>query len=55
MLLLLCPKAPLVLCGDRFDHGSRQAKCKPVDLAIEDYDVSLCQRIKVTGSSHQSN
>ena len=41
-LLLLCTSAPLVLCCDRFDHGSRQEKCELVDLVMEDYDVSLC-------------
>ena len=33
------------LCGDRFDRGSRQVEREPVDLATEDYDVSLCRRI----------
>ena len=37
--------APLVLCCDQFDRGSRQVKCEPVDLVTEDYDVSLCQQI----------
>ena len=40
-LLLLCTGAPSVLCGDRFNHGSRQVKREPVDLATEDYDISL--------------
>ena len=45
-LLLLCTSAPLVLCCDRFDSGSKQVKREPVDLVTpEDYDVSLCQRI----------
>ena len=44
-LLLLCTSAPLVLCCDRFDRGSRQVKHEPVDLVTEDYNVSLCQRI----------
>ena len=44
-LLLLCTSAPLVLCCDRFDHGSRQVKRELVDLVMEDYDVSLCQRM----------
>ena len=26
------------------DHGSSQVKREPVDLVMEDYDVSLCQR-----------
>ena len=43
MLLLLCTSALLVLYGDRFDRGSSQAKHEPVDLVMEDYDVSLCQ------------
>ena len=45
MLLLLCTNAPLILCCDWFDCGSGQAKCEPVDLVTEDYDVLLCQRI----------
>ena len=32
MLLLLCTSAPLVLCCDRFDLGSRQVKCDLEDL-----------------------
>ena len=44
-LLLLCTIAPLDLCGDQFDHGSRQVKREPADLATEDHDESLCQRI----------
>ena len=40
-LLFLCPSAPLILCGDRFDCGSRQVKCEPVDLAVENFDVLL--------------
>ena len=47
MLLLVCPSDPLLLCGDQFDRGSRQVKREPVDLATEDYDVSLCQRISL--------
>ena len=31
----------MVLCCDQFDHGSRQAKCEPVDLVMEDYAVSF--------------
>ena len=45
MLLLLCTSAPLVLCCDWFDHGSRWIKRDPVDLVIEDYDIPLCWRI----------
>ena len=44
-LLLLCTSAPLVLYCDRFDRGSRQVKRGPVDLLMEDYDVSLFQRV----------
>ena len=44
-LLLLCISGLLVLCGGQFDHGSRQVKREPVDPAMEDYDVSLCQQI----------
>ena len=44
-LLLLCTSAPLVLCCERFDRGSRQVKRGPVDLVTEDYDVSHFQRI----------
>ena len=46
-LLLLCTNAPLVLYCDRFDRGSRQVKREPVDLVMEDYDVSLCQRVGI--------
>ena len=46
-LLLLCTSAPLVLCCDRFDHGSRQVRREPVDLVMMDYDTSLCQQISV--------
>ena len=42
--------APFVLCCDQFDHGSRHVKRELVDLVMEDYDVSLRQRI---GSSEQ--
>ena len=45
-LLLLCTSAPLVLYCDRFDRGSRQVKREPVDLLMEDYDVSLSQRVE---------
>ena len=44
-LLLLCTSALLVLCCHPFGPGSRQVKCKLVDLVTEDYDVSLCQQI----------
>ena len=53
-LLMLCPTVPLVSCGDRFDCGSRQVKPQPVDLAMEDYDVSLCQQIRSMVISHLS-
>ena len=46
-LLLLCTSAPLVLYCDRFDRGSRQVKREPVDLLMEDYDVSLFQRVGI--------
>ena len=46
-LLLLCTSAPLVLYCDRFDRGSRQVKREPVDLLMEDYDVSLSQRVGI--------
>ena len=45
-LLILCISAPLVLCCDQFDRGSRQVKREPVDLIMEDYDITLCQQIK---------
>ena len=48
MLLLLCTSAPLVLCCDRFDRGSRQAKRDPVDLVTQDYDITLHWRIVTT-------
>ena len=44
-LLLLCTSAPLVLCCDRFDRGSREVKRDPVDLVTEDYDITLRRRI----------
>ena len=44
-LLLLCTSAPLVLCCDQFDCGSRQVKREPVDLVMEDYDVSLASEL----------
>ena len=43
--LLLCTSASLVSCCNQFDRGSRQVKHEPVDLVMEDYDVSLRQRI----------
>ena len=46
-LLLLCTSAPLVLYCDRFDRGSRQVKSEPVDLLMEDYDISLFQRVGI--------
>ena len=45
-LLLLYTSAPLVLCDDWFDLSSRQVKCEPVNVATEDYDVSLHQRME---------
>ena len=47
-LLLICTSASLGLCGDRFNRGSRKVKREPVDLATEDYDESLFQRILVS-------
>ena len=41
MLLLLCTSAPLVLCCDQFDHGSRQVKGDPVDLLTVNYDINV--------------
>ena len=41
----MCNSAPWVLCCDRFDRSSSQAKREPVDLVTEDIYVSLCQRI----------
>ena len=46
-LLLLCTSASLVLYCDRFDRGSKQVKREPVDLLMEDYDVSLSQRVGI--------
>ena len=46
-LLLLCTSAPLVLYCDRLDRGSRQVKREPVDLLMENYDVSLSQRVGI--------
>ena len=45
MLLLLCTRALLVLFCYWFDRGSRQVKRELVDQVMEDYDISLCQRI----------
>ena len=50
MQLLLCASAPLVLCCDQFDRGSKQVKRESVDLVRDDYDVSLCQRIDFSHS-----
>ena len=33
--------APLILCCDQFDGGSRQVKRDPVDLVMEDYVITL--------------
>ena len=52
-LLLLCTSAPLVLYCDRFDYGSSQVKLEPIALVMEDYDVSLCQRIEPGTLSRQ--
>ena len=41
-----CTSVPLVLRSDGFDRGSRQVKGEPVDLVMEDFDVSLYQRIE---------
>ena len=46
MLLLLCISALLVLCGDRFDRSSRQVNRETIDMAMEDFDVSLGDRTK---------
>ena len=45
MLVLLCTSAPLVLCYDWFNHGSRQVKHDPVDLVTVDYYTALCCQI----------
>ena len=50
-LLLLRTNAPLVLCCDQFDRGSRQVKRELLDLAMEDYDVSLCLSANIVSSS----
>ena len=39
------------LCCDRFDRGSRQVKCEPVDLVMKDYDVFAGKAMK----SHSNN
>ena len=48
MLLLLCTSGLLVLCCDRFNHGSRGVKRDSLDLVMEDHDImiSLCWRIR---------
>ena len=47
-LLLLCTIAPLVLCCDRFNRGSRHAnKRDPVNLVTVDYDMTLHWRINL--------
>ena len=43
----------LVLCYDRFDHGSRQVKRDPVGLVMEDYDITLSWRIRMWLNSCQ--
>ena len=45
MLLLQCTSAPLVLCCDWFDSGSRQVKHDLVDLATENDDITFRWRI----------
>ena len=45
MQIMLCNNAPLVLCCDRFDHGSRQVKHDLVEMVMEDYDIALSWRI----------
>ena len=54
-LLLLSISAPLVLCCDRFDRGSRQVKRDPVDLVTEDYDLSLGRHEYFNQSINQIN
>ena len=34
-------RAPLVLCCEQFDRGSRQVKCDPVDVVTEDYGITF--------------
>ena len=48
--LLLRTSAPLVLCYDQFDRGSRQVKRDLVDLVTEDYDIALRWRITTPDS-----
>ena len=40
-LLLLGTSAPFVLYCDWVDRGSRQIKRDPVDLVMDDYDITL--------------
>ena len=47
-LVLLCASGPLVLRGERFDRGSGQLKRELVYLTMNNYDVSLYQRIGCT-------
>ena len=42
LLLSLCTSAPLVFCYDQLDHGSRQVEGDPVDVVMEDYDITKC-------------
>ena len=45
--VLLCTSAPLGLSCDRFDHGSRQVERDPLDLVMEDYNITLHWRIEI--------
>ena len=46
-LLLLYTSAPLVLCCDRLNCGSRQVMHDPVYLVTVDYCITLRWRIEV--------
>ena len=36
-----CFNVPLILCCDRFNHGSRKARCDSVDLLMVDYSYDV--------------
>ena len=54
-LLLLCISAPLVFCCDQFDQGSRQVKCEPVDLVMEDREYPLHSYVIANKRGHSSS
>ena len=53
-LFLLGTSAPLVLCCDWFDRGSRLVKRDLVDLVTVDFDNSNTSPVNWCSSSHHS-